>query len=117
MMGRMRRHAGGQIGDVNIHLDAAVVLAVEEVPGAVFAAGLGGQVFDVLGKMQFEGKALRELLLEAIRYGEQPEVKSRLHQVVENVFVRPGAGDAQNSRKRAEQQQDVDELVRRGDCV
>ena len=33
---------------------------------------LGGQVFDVLGKLQFAGRPLRDLLLEAIRYGEQP---------------------------------------------
>ncbi len=45
---------------------------------------LGGQVFDVLGKLQFEGKALRDLLIEAIRYGERPEVRARLTQVVEN---------------------------------
>ena len=31
---------------------------------------LGGQVFDVLGKLQFEGRPLRELLVEAIRYGK-----------------------------------------------
>ena len=39
---------------------------------------LGGQVFDVLGKLQFEGKSLRDLLIEAIRYGDQPEVRARL---------------------------------------
>ncbi len=39
---------------------------------------LGGQVFDVLGKLQFEGKPLRELLIEAIRYGELPEVRGSL---------------------------------------
>ncbi|MCK4415231.1 MAG: DUF3883 domain-containing protein [Candidatus Eisenbacteria sp.] len=43
---------------------------------------LGGQVFDVLGKLQFEGRPLRELLIQAIRYGEQPEVRARLTQVV-----------------------------------
>ena len=43
---------------------------------------LGGQVFDVLGKVQFEGKPLRDLLLEAIRYGERPEVQARLTQAV-----------------------------------
>jgi len=47
---------------------------------------LGGQVFDVLGKLQFEGKALRDLLIEAIRYGERPEVRARLTQVVSNAF-------------------------------
>ena len=44
---------------------------------------LGGQVFDVLGKLQFEGRPLRELLIEAIRYGDQPEVRARLTTVVE----------------------------------
>ncbi len=39
---------------------------------------LGGQVFDVMGKLQFEGRSLRELLIEAIRYGDQPEVRARL---------------------------------------
>ena len=33
---------------------------------------LGGQVFEVLGKIQFEGKALRDLLIQAIRYGDLP---------------------------------------------
>lgn len=47
---------------------------------------LGGQVFDVLGKVQFEGKPLRQLLLEAVRYGEQPEVQMRLAQAVSDAF-------------------------------
>ncbi|MEZ4503014.1 MAG: helicase-related protein [Dehalococcoidia bacterium] len=47
---------------------------------------LGGQVFDVLGKLQFENKPLRELLIQAIRYGEQPEVRARLtHAITEAV--------------------------------
>ena len=49
---------------------------------------LGGQVFDVLGKLQFEGKLLRDLLIEAIRYGDQPEVQARLTTVVENALDR-----------------------------
>ncbi len=47
---------------------------------------LGGRVFDVLGKVVFEGKPLKELLIEAIRYGELPEVRARLNQVVEQAF-------------------------------
>ena len=43
---------------------------------------LGGQVFDVLGKLQFEGRPLRDLLIEAIRYGEQPQVRARLTQAI-----------------------------------
>ncbi|MEH2047965.1 helicase-related protein [Nostoc sp.] len=42
---------------------------------------LGGQVFDVLGKA-IAGTELRELLIEAIRYGDQPEVRDRLNQIV-----------------------------------
>jgi superfamily II DNA helicase RecQ len=44
---------------------------------------LGGQVFDVLGQLTFEDRPLRELLLEAIRYGDKAEVKARLFQVVD----------------------------------
>lgn len=47
---------------------------------------LGGQVFDVLGKVEFEGKALRDLLLEAVRAGERPEVRARLTQKVSEAF-------------------------------
>jgi superfamily II DNA or RNA helicase len=41
-----------------------------------------GKVFDVLGQA-FEGQPLRELLLEAIRYGERPDVRARLDQVID----------------------------------
>ena len=47
---------------------------------------LGGQVFDVLGKLQFMGKPLRDLLLEAIRYGENPDVRARLTRTVSDAF-------------------------------
>jgi len=48
---------------------------------------LGGQVFDVLGKLQFENnKSLRDLLLEAIRYGEKPEVRSYLTTVLDKAL-------------------------------
>ncbi len=49
---------------------------------------LGGQVFDVLGQLTFDDRPLRELLLEAIRYGDKPEVKARLFQVVDNALDR-----------------------------
>ncbi|MEX2120795.1 MAG: helicase-related protein [Pirellulales bacterium] len=47
---------------------------------------LGGQVFDVLGRLTFEDRSLRELLLEAVRYGDQPEVRARLYQVVDRAM-------------------------------
>jgi superfamily II DNA or RNA helicase len=50
-------------------------------------AALGGRVYDVLGRL-FEARALRDLLMEAIRYGEQPEVKARLFQVVDDAVDR-----------------------------
>ena len=40
-------------------------------------AALGGKVYDVLGEL-FEGHALRDLLVDAIRYGDQPEKKAEL---------------------------------------
>ncbi len=43
---------------------------------------LGGRVYDVLGEL-FEGTALKDLLFEAIQYGERPEVKARLFQAVD----------------------------------
>jgi SNF2 family DNA or RNA helicase len=49
---------------------------------------LGGQVFDVLGKVQFGSRPLRDLLIEAIRYGEQPEVRARLTKAVADAVDR-----------------------------
>ena len=50
---------------------------------------LGGQVFDVLGNDKlFEDRSLRELIVEAIRYGEQPAVRARLAHVVERALDR-----------------------------
>ena len=46
---------------------------------------LGGAVFDVLGKA-IDGAELRQLMIEAIRYGDRPEVQARLNQVVEGAL-------------------------------
>jgi Protein NO VEIN, C-terminal/Helicase conserved C-terminal domain len=45
-------------------------------------AALGGKVYDVLGEL-FEGQALRDLLVDAIRYGEQPEKRAELFRKVD----------------------------------
>ena len=45
---------------------------------------LGGKVYDVLGEL-FAGRPLSELLMEAIRYGDQPEVRARLFQRMDGV--------------------------------
>ncbi len=49
---------------------------------------LGGQVFDVLGRLTFEDKPLKDLLLEAIRYGDRPEVRARLTCVIDEALDR-----------------------------
>lgn len=46
---------------------------------------LGGAVFDVLGKC-FTDTPLRNLLLEAIREGDKPEVKARLTKAIDGVI-------------------------------
>ena len=45
---------------------------------------LGGKVFDILGKMSFDNKSLRDLLIEAVRYGNDPKVRNRLNEVVDH---------------------------------
>ncbi len=48
---------------------------------------LGGAVFDVLGRA-LDGAELRKLMVEAIRYGDRPEVRERLNRVVEGALDR-----------------------------
>ena len=50
---------------------------------------LGGQVFDVLGRLRFEGSRLRDLLIEAVRYGDRPDVRARLVRAVSRTVDRP----------------------------
>ncbi|MBX5470786.1 MAG: DUF3883 domain-containing protein, partial [Thermoleophilaceae bacterium] len=68
------------------------LVATETREGDVFARlltkieqqreSLGGRVYDVIGQV-FEGQELKRLLIEAIRYGERPEVRERLERVVD----------------------------------
>lgn len=51
---------------------------------------LGGKVFDILGKVTFDNRSLRDLLIEAVRYGNDPKVKARLNKVVDNTINRDG---------------------------
>ena len=46
---------------------------------------LGGAVFDVLGKC-FTDMSLRDLLIDAIREGDKPEVKARLTKVIDSAL-------------------------------
>jgi hypothetical protein len=73
---------------------------------------LGGQVFDVLGRLQFEGRPLRELLIEAIRYGDLPEVRARLTKAVENALDRSQLQDLLEERALAHDSMDVSRVHR-----
>lgn len=49
---------------------------------------LKGKVFDVLGKVTFDNKSLRELLIRAVRYGNDPAKKAELYEVVDHSLDR-----------------------------
>ena len=53
---------------------------------------LGGRVYDVLGRL-FEGRAMRDLLLDAIRYGESPQAKKRLFEKVDQAAATERIGE------------------------
>lgn len=46
---------------------------------------LGGKVFDVLGEA-FDNISLKDLLIEAIRYGDAPETRAKLTQVIDGAL-------------------------------
>jgi superfamily II DNA or RNA helicase len=65
-------------GDVYLRL----LHKLDEERGALF-----GQVFDVLGQV-FTETPLWKLLQDAVRYGDDPEVRARLYQVVDGALDR-----------------------------
>ena len=73
---------------------------------------LGGQVFDVLGKLQFEGQSLRTLLIEAIRYGDEPTVHARLTQVLDQALDRGHLQDLLEERALAHDVLDASRVAR-----
>ena len=73
---------------------------------------LGGQVFDVLGKLQFEGKSLRDLLIEAIRHGERPEVMAFLTTVLDATLDRGHLQDLIEERVLAHDAMDASRVRR-----
>lgn len=51
----------------------------------VESVALKGRVFDILGEV-FEDSSLKDLLIQAIRYGDQPEVRSRLTRKIDQAL-------------------------------
>ena len=76
---------------------------------SVESAALNGRVFDILGEV-FEGISLKDLLLEAIRYGDQPEVRARLGQRVENAFDHDKLRDILNRNALAQESMSAERL-------
>ncbi|MGQ9815950.1 MAG: helicase-related protein, partial [Candidatus Roseilinea sp.] len=72
---------------------------------------LNGQVFDVLGHL-FSEMPLRKLLVEAIRYGDRPEVRARLEQAVDNALDRQRVRDLLERRSLATESLDISQIVR-----
>jgi hypothetical protein len=72
---------------------------------------LGGKVFDILGKMTFNNRPLRDLLIEAVRYGNDPEVRARLWQVVDNSMDRKSLQDLLNERALTEDTMDIHKVM------
>jgi len=68
---------------------------------------LGGRVFDILGDV-FDERSLRDLLIGAIRYGDDPEVRAKLLQRVE------GALDTDHLREIMRQNALCDEVMDEG---
>lgn len=49
-------------------------------------AALGGKVFDVLGKVTFDNRPLRDLLIEAVRRGNEAPVRQKLAETIDRAF-------------------------------
>jgi len=68
---------------------------------------LGGQVFDVLGKVLFDHRPLRDLIVEAIRYGDRPDVRAKLTLVVDQALDRQHLQELLEERALAHEVMDV----------
>lgn len=74
-------------------------------------AALGGKVFDILGKMTFDNKPLRDLLIEAVRYGNDPDVRARLRQVVDKSLDRDKLRNLLDERALTEDSMDIHRVL------
>lgn len=72
---------------------------------------LGGKVFDILGKVTFNNRSLRELLIEAVRYGNDPDVRARLYQVVDYSLDRDTLRDILDERALTEDTMDIHKVM------
>jgi hypothetical protein len=78
---------------------------------ATESQALKGKVFDVLGDL-FTEAPLRRLLIEAIRYGDRPEVRARLEQAVDGAVDQEHVRRLLESKSLATQTMDLSQIER-----
>ena len=70
---------------------------------------LGGRVFDILGEV-FDEKSLKDLLIEAIRYGDDPERREELRRKVEGALDTDHLNSILNRNALSEEVMDMHRL-------
>jgi SNF2 family DNA or RNA helicase len=70
---------------------------------------LKGRVFDILGEV-FEETSLKDLLIQAIRYGDQPEVRSRLSRKIDQALDHDHLKSLLNRNALAQETMSADRL-------
>ncbi|WP_373510759.1 DEAD/DEAH box helicase, partial [Thiocapsa sp.] len=70
---------------------------------------LGGRVFDILGEA-FDNVSLKDLLIEAIRYGESPEIQAKLDRVIEGALDTGHLHDIMRRNALVEQHMRLEDL-------
>ena len=75
----------------------------------VESAALKGRVFDILGEV-FEESSLKDLLIQAIRYGDQPEVRSRLSRKIDQALDHDHLKSLLNRNALAQETMSADRL-------
>ena len=72
---------------------------------------LKGKVFNILGDV-FEERSLKDLMMEAIRYGDRPEVRARLTQKIDHDFDHERLKSLLNRNALAEQSMSPERLFK-----
>jgi hypothetical protein len=75
----------------------------------VESEALKGRVFDILGEV-FEETSLKDLLIQAIRYGDQPEVRSRLSRKIDQALDHDHLKSLLNRNALAQETMSADRL-------
>ncbi len=70
-----------------------------------------GDVFDVLGEL-FQETPLRDLLKEAVRYGNNPEVRARLEQAIDNATEQERVRELMENRALVTDNIDTSQIIR-----